>query len=100
MLHNVLYGHTFFSNFNAIGLSSIKSVLNSSGISVKNFIVKLLKRLTYLKNWIQIEGEGTMYDCHDSTDIFVNLLFLFLLPKRLPELALKTVGILVPKVAY
>ena len=41
---------------------------------------------------------NTMYDFHNSTEIFVNPLFLlFCTPKTLlPELALKT-GILVPK---
>ena len=43
----------------------------------------------------------TMYDFHDSTDIFVNPSFLpFCVPKRHPELVALKTGILVPKVAY
>ena len=42
---------------------------------------------------------GTMYDFYDSTDIFVNPLFLPFCTQKDSELALKT-GILVPKVAY
>ena len=41
----------------------------------------------------------TMYDFHDSTDIFVNPSFFHFVPKSHPKLALKT-GIWVPKFAY
>ena len=42
----------------------------------------------------------TMYDFYDSTDIFFYIHhFCHFVPKRYPELALKT-GILVPNVAY
>ena len=42
---------------------------------------------------------STMYDFHNSTDIFVNLFFCHFVLERHPELALKT-DIVVPKVAY
>ena len=41
----------------------------------------------------------TMYDFHDSTDIFVNQSFLPFCTQKAPKGTLKT-GILVPKVAH
>ena len=69
-------------------------------IFITSFICKQILACLSLRYYtLARERAGTMYDFHDSTDIFVNHHFCHFVPKRHPELALKT-SILVPKVAY